>query len=417
MKASIVVTVIFVLALIAMGALLAHRGPSDKQATIATPLTGALTSQTDSSSIAADQSAPAPQSIFMNTSTTTVTQTSTVKQLVDFAGRTVLVPSNVTRIVAIGPGSLRLVAYLGAMDLVVGVEQLEKRSCVGRDYAMAYCDVIQNLPVIGQGGPRSTPDPEKLIIAKPQLVIMSRLYADSYPPDRLESEIGVPVLVIDYGAPGYLKLDDFKKAIWLLGSALGRERRAEELILYIDNLVADIQGRVRNAEHRPSVYIGAVSYKGAQPFTASQARFAPLILLNTSSIVDELKPEGGYVKVDFEWLLLKQPEYIFIDENNFNIVLDDFSKNKEQYCSLEAFRNGRVYGVIPFNYYHTNIAVALANAYYIGKVLYPEAFGDVDPVSKADEIFSFFTGRQLYQAYIGSGYPGFVSLSDVFRCG
>ncbi|MEM1605286.1 MAG: iron ABC transporter substrate-binding protein [Fervidicoccaceae archaeon] len=399
-----------------MGASLAHKSSSNTQATVTASLTEALTSQTASSSMAAEQSAPAPQSIFMNTSTTTVTQATTVKQLVDFAGRTVLVPSNVTRIVAIGPGSLRLVAYLGAMDLVVGVEQFEKQSCVGRDYAMAYCDVIQNLLVIGQGGPRSTPDPEKLIIAKPQLVIMSRLYADSYPPDRLESEIGVPVLVIDYGAPGYLKLDDFKKAIRLLGSALGRERRAEELILYIDNLVADIQGRVRNAEHRPSVYIGAVSYQGAQPFTASQARFAPLVLLNTSSIVDELKPEGGYVKVDFEWLLLRQPEYIFIDENNLNIVLDDFSRNKEQYCSLEAFRNGRVYGVIPFNYYHTNIATALANAYYIGKVLYPEAFGDVDPVSKADEIFSFFMGRQIYQAYIGSGYPGFVSLSDVFRC-
>ena len=402
--------------MIAIGASLAHTGSSNTQATVTTSLTEALTSQTASSSMAAEQSAPAPQSIFMNTSTTTVTQATTVKQLVDFAGRTVLVPSNVTRIVAIGPGSLRLVAYLGAMNLVVGVEQFEKQSCAGRDYAMAYCDVIQNLLVIGQGGPRSTPDPEKLIIAKPQLVIMSRLYADSYPPDRLESEIGVPVLVIDYGAPGYLKLDDFKKAIRLLGSALGRERRAEELILYIDNLVADIQGRVRNAEHRPSVYIGAVSYQGAQPFTASQARFAPLVLLNTSSIVDELKPEGGYVKVDFEWLLLRQPEYIFIDENNLNIVLDDFSRNKEQYCSLEAFRNGRVYGVIPFNYYHTNIATALANAYYIGKVLYPEAFGDVDPVSKADEIFSFFMGRQIYQAYIGSGYPGFVSLSDVFRC-
>jgi iron complex transport system substrate-binding protein len=212
------------------GASLDHKGPSNTQATVATSLTGGLTSEEASSSIAAEQSAPAPQSISMNTSTTTVTQTLTVKQFVDFAGRTVLVPSNVTRIVAIGPGSLRLVAYLGAMDLVVGVERFEKQSCVGRDYAMAYCDVIQNLPVIGQGGPRSTPDPEKLIIAKPQLVIMSRLYADSYPPDRLESEIGVPVLVIDYGAPGYLKLDDFKKAIRLLGSALGEKSRGANSI-------------------------------------------------------------------------------------------------------------------------------------------------------------------------------------------
>jgi len=142
----------------------------------------------------------------------------------------------------------------------------------------------------------------------------------------------------------------------------------------------------------------------------------PLVLLNTSSIVDGLKPEGGYIQVDFEYLLEKQPDYIFIDENNLRVVLDDFSKNREQYCSLKAFREGRVYGVLPFNWYHTNIATALADAYFIGKVLYPEAFADVDPVQKANEIFEVFVGKPLYQGFVDGGYQGFVNLSDVFKC-
>ena len=37
-------------------------------------------------------------------------------------------------------------------------------------------------------------------------------------------------------------------------------------------------------------------------------------------------------------------------------------------------------------YYSTNIDTVIANAYYIGKVLYPDEFRDIDPAEKADEI-------------------------------
>jgi iron complex transport system substrate-binding protein len=266
----------------------------------------------------------------------------------DFLNRTVRVPRNLSRIVAIGPGALRLVVYLNATDLLVGVEQSEQNwGCVGRDYAMAYCDLIKALPIIGPGGPRSPPNPEMLMAVKPQLIIMYRGYASLYPPDRLEAEVGVPVLVIDYGSAGYVNVGFLKKALALLGRVLGREGRAQQLISYVDSIVQDLSNRAKTVRERRSVYVGAISYAGGQPFTASQARFAPLELLNTSSIVDALKPGGGYVLVDFEYLLKEQPDYVFIDENNLGVVLDDFSKNRELYYSLKAFREGMVFGVLP----------------------------------------------------------------------
>ena len=338
-------------------------------------------------------------------------------EVTDFLNRTVRIPRNISRIVAIGPGALRLVTYLNVTDLVVGVEQLEHRGCVGRDYSMAYCEFFKTLPVIGPGGPRNPPNPEMLMKVKPDLIIMYSGYASLYQPDRLEKEVGVPVLVIDYGAAGYVDIEYLKKTLTLLGKVLNREGRAEELISFIDSVVNDLSKRVVGVRVKPKIYVGAISYTGAQPFTASQSRFAPLVLLNTSSIVDDLKPDGGYVRVDFEFLLKEQPEYVFIDENNLNVVLDDFMKNKDLYCSLKAFKEGRVFGVLPFNWYHTNIATALANTYFVGKVLYPEAFADVDPVQKADEIFKAFVGKPLYQEFLSGGYLGFVSLSDLLKCG
>jgi len=338
-------------------------------------------------------------------------------EVTDFLNRTVRIPRNISRVVAIGPGALRLVTYLNVTDLVVGVEELEHRGCVGRDYSMAYCEFFKTLPVIGSGGPRNPPNPEMLMKVKPDLIIMYSGYASLYQPDRLEKEVGVPVLVIDYGAAGYVDIEVLKKALVLLGRVLSREGRAEQLVSFIDSVVEDLSKRVVGVGVRPKTYVGAISYTGAQPFTASQSRFAPLVLLNTSSIVDSLKPGGGYVQVDFEFLLKEQPEYVFVDENNLNVVLDDFMKSKDLYCSLKAFKEGRVFSVLPFNYYHTNIATALANAYFVGKVLYPEVFADVDPIQKADEVFKVFVGKALYQEFLSSGYLGFVSLSDLLKCG
>jgi iron complex transport system substrate-binding protein len=336
--------------------------------------------------------------------------------VVDFSNRTVEVPVNASRVVAIGPGVLRLVAYLGALDKIVGVEDAEKSwSPLGRDYAMAYGDVFKNLQVIGPGGPRNPPNPELLKSVKPDIVLMSRVYVDLYDPDRLSQEVGAPVVVIDYGVAGYLNVTEFKRAITLLGRILGREARAQELAKYIDGVVDDLAQRVRVAKVAPSVYVGAVSYKGAQPFTGTQGMFPPLLLLKTRSIVDELGKKG-FVNVDFEYILKKNPEYIFIDLNNLQTVLDDYKKDSAKYCALGAFKEGRVYALLPFNYYHTNVATALADAYFMGKVLYPEQFKDVDPAKKADEIYRVFLGKPLYEEFVRGFGRGFGSLSDLFKC-
>ncbi|MEM4661008.1 MAG: ABC transporter substrate-binding protein, partial [Thermosphaera sp.] len=185
---------------------------------------------------------------------------------------------------------------------------------------------------------------------------------------------------------------------------------------FIDSVIRDLDARTRNITTKPSVYVGAISYKGAQPFTSSQARFPPLVLLNTNSIVDNLTSTVGYVSVDFEYILSAQPNYIFIDINNFNIVKDEFNRDKDKFCALMAFKERRVYSVLPFNYYHTNIATSLADAYFIGKILYPGNFEDVDPVAKANEIFKKFLGKELYLLFEEGYGVGFANLSSELAC-
>ncbi|MEM2321341.1 MAG: ABC transporter substrate-binding protein [Candidatus Bathyarchaeia archaeon] len=338
-----------------------------------------------------------------------------IRHVVDVVGRNVTLPEKINRVVAIGPGMLRLVCYLNAVDMLVGVEESEiKWGFRGRDYAMAHGKRFKDLPIIGPGGPGKPPAPELIIAVKPDLIIMSRTYCDFYDPNRLQGETKATVIVMDYGEAGQLDIEGFKHAMRVLGKALNCEERAEQLIRFIEGISNDLNRRTKDIAQRPKVYVGAISYKGGQPFTTTQTPFPPLVLLNTPSIADKYSIGAGVFFWDYEAIIAEQPGIIFIDEGNLATVKQDFDKDPGKYMQLSAFREGRVYGTLPYNYYHTNIAVALADAYWIGRVLYPERFGDVNPAEKADEIFTFFLGKPIYKEY-ADAYGGFVSLAEMFK--
>jgi len=354
--------------------------------------------------------------LILSTRPSTVQQ-STPQQiyLVDVVGRNVTIPTGVNRIVAIGPGMLRLVCYLNATDLLVGVEDSERSwGSVGRDYAMAYGESFKALPVIGPGGPGKPPAPELILAAKPELIIMSRTYCEFYDPDRLEKETNATVIVMDYGPAGYLDVESLTNALRVLGEALQRKERADNLISYVGSVIQDLDKRTRDLDARPKVYVGAISYKGPQSFTTTQTPFPPLSLLNTPSVADSYASKPGVFFWSFEAIINEQPEIVFIDENNLATVKQDFDKDPGKYMHIDAFKEGRVYGILPYNYYHTNVAVALADAYYIGKMLYPERFSDINTSEKADEIFRVFVGKSLYEQY-AEAYGGFICLAEMFK--
>jgi iron complex transport system substrate-binding protein len=64
--------------------------------------------------------------------------------------------------------------------------------------------------------------------------------------------------------------------------------------------------------------------------------------------------------------------------------------------------------VFPYNSYTQNFESIFANAYFIGKILYPEMFADIDPMEKAEEISIFLNGgtafETLNQQFDGMGF-------------
>jgi len=319
----------------------------------------------------------------------------TVK-IVDLYNREVEVPKNVERIVCCGPGCLRLIVYLNATDKVVGVENAEKEWIPwGRPYRIAHPE-LADLPTIGQGGPSPKPNPEAILKVDPDVIFVT--YMPKEDVEELQERTGIPVVVLSYGKLATFNDRELFRSLELAGKILNREKRAKEVINFINDTLRDLQERTGDIpeDEKPKVYMGGVGFKGARGIDSTMCKYPPFVAVNARNVVDELNKEG-HVFVSKEQILQWNPDVIFIDEGGLKLVLQDYKKNPEFYRSLKAFQNGEVYGLLPYNFYTTNIGTALADAYYVGKVLYPDRFKDVDPEKKADEIYTFLVGKGVYK--------------------
>jgi len=305
------------------------------------------------------------ESAGINTNSTEVTESAGVT-ITDGFGRDVTVPENVESVICSGAGSLRYLVYLQAQDRVVGVDSLEKKGeeIEGRPYALANPQ-LKDYPLIGEL--RGKDDPEKIIVLNPQVILKTSPTGQpsatiALEADTLQDKTNIPVISFPYGS---LNNEEQKAEMYsslrIMGEVVGKQERAEEVIAYIEATMKDLESRTADIpeSERKTVYVGGIS----------------------SSLVD--------------W----DPEYIFIDIGTLQAGNEGAIgelKNDPSLKGLSAVKNGNVYGVIPYNFYSTNYESVLANAYFVGKVLYPDRFEDIDPEAKADEIYTFFLGKPVF---------------------
>ncbi|AYK14760.1 MAG: iron ABC transporter substrate-binding protein [Methanosarcina flavescens] len=324
--------------------------------------------------------------------------------LTDGFGRKVTIPGNAERLVCSGSGCLRYLVYLQAEDYVVGVDSMEKKvnEIEGRPYFLANPQ-LKDYPLIGEF--RGKDDPEKLIEVNPQIILKSSTIGQASAQaaaeaDTLQSKTGIPVISFPYGS---LNNEEQKAEMYsslrIMGEAVGKQERAEEVIAYIEATMQDLESRTADIpeSERKTVYVGGVSMSGAHGIVSTEPAYAPFLWVNADNVAAGMGTE--HADIAKEALVGWDPEYIFIDVGTLQLGNEGAIgelKSDASLTGLSAVKNGKVYGVIPYNFYSTNYESVLANAYFIGKVLYPDRFEDVDPEAKADEIYTFFVGKPVF---------------------
>ncbi len=329
--------------------------------------------------------------------------------LTDGFGREVTIPESVERVVCSGAGCLRYLVYLQAQDDVVGVDSLEKEESAfeGRPYALANPQ-LKDYPLIGEF--RGKDDPEKIIAISPQAILKTGTSGQSAATngadaDTLQNKTGIPVVMFPYGS---LKNEEQKAEMYnslrIMGQVVGKQERAEEVINYINATMQDLENRTADIpeSERKTAYIGGVSMAGAHGIISTEPAYPPFLWVNANNVAAGMGAE--HADIAKEALVDWDPEYIFIDIGTLQVGNEGAIgelKNDTSLSGLSAVKNKKVYGVIPYNYYSTNYESVLANAYFVGKVLYPDRFEDIDPEAKADEIYTFFLGKPVFSELNG----------------
>ena len=278
----------------------------------------------------------------------------------DAAGRRVVMPAEIRRILPAEPNAEVLVFVL-APDKLVGLSRLPGRS--------ALLPRASRLPVLAWR-PRSIPASmaETARQLHPDLIID----AGAVTPDRaafadqVTQQTGIPYILID---------DSFPRMPTVLrstGAMLGDSDRAIDLALFAEHAIAGLRGRllIRPANARPHVYYG----RGPDGLTAVLPASPAGEAIDEAGAINVAGSlgRGAEVAISREQLLGWDPEIIIAAERGFYTAL----QRSPAWRRLSAVRNKRVYlePDNPFGWIEGPSGVnRLIGLYWLSMLFYPDA--------------------------------------------
>lgn len=330
------------------------------------------------------------------------------KTITDALGREVTVPATVEKIIPLG-NTPRMITYLGLADKVVGIGDCEIAESPLQAYAYVNRELWKDLPIVGSDSMGETSYyPEELIQAAPDVIVCT--YGLDTVQD-IERQTGLPVVAVTDAS---LFTPEYEDSLRILGEVCGVSEGAKAVVEFINTCIADLRARTENIpdDDKPSILAAAATFKGSHGIEGVYSNYAVFDVISVNDVTRGMTDTGvaGGLLVDKEQILAWDADLIFLDYSGVELVRQDMAESPDFYTQLKAFRNGNVYQCPNSTWHWSNVEIPLVSAYYMGSMLYPEAFADVDFEAKAAEIFEFFLGQPDYLNTLAEAGAGYMKL-------
>ena len=323
----------------------------------------------------------------------------------DMIGREVTVnPGSYKRVVCVGAGALRMYCYVGDVELLVGVEDIDNATLaerpkmfdsVARPYMLAYGDVFATLPSCGVGGPMAqSAEAEKILACSPDIVISE--FEDVDKANALQEQLGVPVITLSSGKRSVFD-EKFYGCMELLGKVFGREEQAAKLVSYVRGEAA-ISERVADIpeSEKPSVYVCGLGNWGTTNHLMTAESYVSFEIAGVKNVVTGLGMQGvGPIEEEKFVELGENMDIIILDAAAVKNIKPLYLEDPTMFDTCKAWQNGEVYLEMAYNAYYNNYEIVLINTWFIAKTVYPEAFADIDLTAKTNEVTKAFLGTEL----------------------
>ena len=271
------------------------------------------------------------------------------------------------RIVTTSYYGAEYLVMLGTGDQVVGVNNKIKENPL-------FYGQLQNAQVIGSD---STPDIEKIIALKPDLILLPVETTSSM---RLQfRNAGISVAYFDY-----YSLSELPQTVRAMGTLTGKEENAENYLSFYktyDDLISERLENVTPAEE-PTVYYEM----GSEYSTAGKGSggYNYMQKVKGHNIASDL--EVSYPVVSQEWIVAKDPQVLIkiCDQAATNTSLStafNTIEGRSGFSNISAIKDNRSYVVSTNILYGPRQIVGLLT---LAKICYPDRFADIDPDSVLD---------------------------------
>jgi iron complex transport system substrate-binding protein len=275
------------------------------------------------------------------------------REVVDLLGRTVRVPANPQRVVALAPSITEIVFALNRSQQLVGVTQYS-------DYPVA----AKALPKVGS---YVHLDLEKIVSLRPDLCIAIKDGNPKEVIERLEA-LNIPVYAADPR-----NLTTVMQSVNAVGSLLHAQNEADQLVQSMQRRIDRVTALVAQTTKRPRVFF--------------QIGIAPIVSVGTETFIHELIVLAGgenlaagpvaYPRFSEEQVLGLSPEIIIITSMARGAVFEQVREQWRQWPNLPAVRDDRIF-LQESNLFDRPTPRLVDGLELLVKMIHPELFSEAN---------------------------------------
>jgi len=290
----------------------------------------------------------------------------------------------------------------GAMDKVAALSLSPWKDWRPRQYE-AYLKVFPQIATLPDVGDTETGNfsIEKAIAARPDLAILPAWAYDALGETVKQFDAaGIPVVVVDYNAQ---TVEKHVQSTLLLGKVMGAEDRAARLAARYQASIDDTLARVKAAGASTKKVYVELAKKGPSEVGNSYGNGMWGTLIDTLGGINIARGQiENWGPLSPEYVLAQKPDVILLAGSEWlsspGAVLVGFGADKSLanermgaylsragWSDLPAVKTGEVHAI-----YHGG-ARTLSDfvfARYVGKILYPDSFKDVDPEQELRDYYA-----------------------------
>lgn len=281
------------------------------------------------------QTPAAPTATLAPTAIPTVAATATPEPTVappapagitDGAGRTVLVPDTVDRVVSLAPSTTEIVYALGKGATVQAVDM----------YSDYPADVAA-LPKISN--PDMTYNYEQIATLKPDVVLAAAITS----PDAIAAieKLGIPVVVVGSLTTSVASI---KADITLVGQVLHADDAATALNTQLQTTWDQIATKVKTTTTTPKVFWELDATDPSKPYTVGKGSFITDLITTAGGVNVFGDVDNPYPQVSLEQVVAAAPDLIILSDAAYGVTAEQVVA-RPGWQSIPAVKNSTVFPI------------------------------------------------------------------------